>query len=154
MSICARSFHRAVGSQRDFWKQTMVGIVRTLVFGFCKWENTGDGSACGAQYPSRNQIDKDACCWLGKDRRKIQDYGIPCRCENSGAHIGLREIGSSLPISSAGIFNFTVFYDVSKSAKVHIKKIDGKATLRRLCRSLEGRNADASEEIVVRQHGF
>jgi hypothetical protein len=82
----------------------MIGIVRALAFGFCERQYAGDGSACGAQYPAGNQINKDANRWLGKDGRKVQDYGIPCRCESRSTHIGLHEIGSSLPISSAGHF--------------------------------------------------
>ena len=89
-----------------FWKQAMTGVVRTLVFRVRKLDNTGDGSACGAQYPAGYQVDKNMRCWLGKDGRKAQDYGIPCRCENSCTHIGLREMVSYLPISSAGHFYF------------------------------------------------
>jgi len=49
----------------------MIGIVRAFVFLVRKWENTGDGSACGAQYPAGVQFDKDVNCWLGKDGRKV-----------------------------------------------------------------------------------
>ena len=66
-------------------------------------------SAWGAQYPAGGQVDKSVSCWLGKDVRKVQDYGIPCRCESSCTHIGLHEIGVPLSISSAGHFCFYSF---------------------------------------------
>jgi hypothetical protein len=92
-----------------FWKSAcggMVGIVRTIAFWFCKRHNTSDGSACGAQYLAVDQVDKDMSCWLGKDERKVQDYGFPCRCESNGIHIGLRETGFLLPILSTVHFCF------------------------------------------------
>jgi hypothetical protein len=91
------------------WKQAMVSVVRTLAFWFCKRHNACDSVSAGAQYPAGYQIGENLKCWLGKDGRKIQDYGIPCRCQKSSTHIGLREKGLSLPISSAGHFYFYSF---------------------------------------------
>jgi len=87
----------------------MIGVVWTLAFGFRKRQNTGDGSARGAQYPAGEQVDENTSGRLGKYGRKTQDYGVPCRCVRKNVHNGLHEIGLSLPISSADHFYFYSF---------------------------------------------
>jgi hypothetical protein len=91
------------------WKHAMVSIVRAFAFGFCKRHDAGDGSPAGTQYPAGYEIDENLKRWLRKYGRKAQDYGIPCRCQNSSTHIGLLEMVVSLPISSAGHFYFYSF---------------------------------------------
>lgn len=71
----------------------MIGIVRAYAFGFCQRQDAGeglrrggyvplakaDGASARAQYPAGNQVDKNMSRRLGKDGRKTQDYGVPCR---------------------------------------------------------------------------
>jgi len=55
----------------------MIGIVRTIDFGFRKRQNDGDGMAAGTQYTDGNQVDENTSGRLSKNGRKVQDYGIP-----------------------------------------------------------------------------
>jgi hypothetical protein len=88
-----------------FYKQAMVGVVRTLAFWLCKWHNTGNSMLARAQCPVGYEIGENLKCRLGKDGSKIQDYGVPCRCQKSSTHIGLTGIAIYKSAQSGGGFN-------------------------------------------------
>jgi hypothetical protein len=105
-------------------EEAMVGIVSPSASGVGEGKDSGDGPSCGTEYPAGSQADKILGRGLGKDRKKVQTNSLPCRCQNSGIHNGLREKVVGPTNSSAGhLFFSNVSYRPQKVRKFSDKEM-------------------------------
>jgi hypothetical protein len=73
----------------SIWEEAMIRIVSFLSGWVCERQYTGYCSSGGAQYPSGYEVEKDICCWNCENRKKVLDYRIPRRSNNSCVHANL-----------------------------------------------------------------